>query len=340
MIAEPVRPKRKRPPWEAFAVSALVHTVLLLGAAYLTVLVIQGRPKMTFEGKKNPTIPARKLEHSIRVKQMQKQTRKPQILQRLVSEAPSSVALPELPKIAPPDMKSLKDTLAVHAKAGGALGGLGSLGGGAGRGLTGGSGYSDTVFFGQRFSTRAVVICMDISPSMVNKGVVEAVRDESVKMLADLGPGTKFNLVVFVDGALAFAPEMLFATQENKQKADAWLKQSFNGRSQGNRRGYSGSTPSEALRVAVEMGADTIFVLSDDPPYLKEGNVQTGVEIVDHRDQIMDYVKDIEATQGRAVRIHPLLYKPFENERGRESINFYKKLAQRTGGRLQVIKDD
>lgn len=335
-VVRPPEKERRRMTTQAIVISILVHIIFILSAAFLTVIVIQSRQKVMFEGKKNPSIPARKLEHSIRVKQMQKQVRKPQVLQRLVTEAPSKVALPSLQDMKTPDIKSMRDTPMLGARAG-QLGGLMGAGGGAGRGLTGGTGYSDTKFFGENVRTRAICILMDVSPSMVAKGVVEDVRRETEQMLQNMNPGTKFNIIIFVDGADSFAPEMVFATEENKQRALQWLKQPFDARRQGNRRGYSGSTPSEALRVAVEMGCDTIFVLSDDPPYLKQGDVQTGVEIPDHRDQIMAFVKGIERTTGRPTRINPILYKPFENDRGKLAIEYYKDIARVTGGRCKVI---
>ncbi|MBU1693916.1 MAG: hypothetical protein KKC51_08115 [Verrucomicrobia bacterium] len=336
---EPAAPggiKTRKATAQAVAVSVLVHIIFILSAAYLTVIVIQSRQKMMFEGKKNPSIPAKKLEHSIRVKQMQKQVRKPQVLQRLVTEAPSKVALPQMPDLKTPDIKNMRDTPLLGARAG-QLGGLGGSGGGAGRGLTGGTGYSDTKFFGENVRTRAVVICMDISPSMVNKGVIQDVTQQTIQMMETMHPGTRFNIIVFVDGALAFAPQMVFATQENKQKALAWLQKGFDSRREGNRRGYSGSTSSEAIRLAAEMGCDTMFVLSDDPPYLKKGNMETGVEIPEHMDQILEHAKAIERTTGRPTRINPILYKPFQNERGEQAKKFYRTLARSTGGRMKVI---
>ena len=328
----------KKLPLEAVLVSAAVHVILLLGAAFLTVLVVQGRQKMMFEGTKTPGIPARKLEHSIRVKQMQKQVRKPQILQRLVTEAPSKVALPNLPKMDAPDVKNLRDTPMMSARAGSMLGSIGSMGGGAGRGLTGGAGYSDTRFFGESVRTKAICILMDISPSMVAKGVVEDVRKETMTMLEALSPVTQFNIIVFVDGAQPFNSQMIFATQDNKQKAVEWLKQTFDGRRQANLRGFSGSTPSEAINLAVELGCDTMFILTDDPPYLKKGDAATGVEITDHPEQIEAFVRDIEKKTARTVKINTLVYKPHANERGKQGEAFYRHLAQITGGRFKVIK--
>ena len=83
----------------AMMTSIAIHALLLVAAASLTIMIIAPKPKMMFEGKKSPSLPARKLEHAIRVKQMKKQTRKPQIMQRLVTEAPSKVSLPEMPQM-------------------------------------------------------------------------------------------------------------------------------------------------------------------------------------------------------------------------------------------------
>lgn len=327
---------QKKRALNAILISLGIHVVLLIAAVSLTIMIISPKPKMMFEGKKSPSLPARKLEHAIRVKQMQKQTRKPQILQRLVTEAPSKVALPEMPEMKTPDIKNMRDTPLMNSRAG-SIGGLGGGGGGAGRGLTGGMGYSDTKFFGENVRTRAIVICMDISPSMIAKGVTVDVLNETVKMLENMNVGTKFNVIVYVDGGLAFAPQMVYATQENKDKGLAWLKQPFDGRRQGNLQGHSGSTPHMAIKMAVEMGADTVFVLSDDPPYLKVGNVDTGVEIPEHMDNIEKFVRGIESSTGKSVRFYPILYKPFDNDRGKQAIDYYKGIARATGGRCKVI---
>lgn len=331
--------KRKKQTLNAVLMSILLHVGLLVAAASITIMVILPKPKMMFEGKKTPTLPARKLEHSIRVKQMQKQSRKPQVLQRIVTEAPSKVAMPEMPDLKTPDVKNYKDTPLMNSRAG-SIGGVG-LGGGAGRGMGGGSGYSDAKFFGENVRTRAIAICMDISPSMVAKGVTQDVLNETVKMMSNMGPGTKFNIIIYVDGAASFAPQMVYATQENKTSVFEWLKQPFTGRGseQGNRPGYSGSTPSEAIKMAVEMGAETVFVLSDDPPYLKQGDAKSGIEIPTHMDDIEKYVKNIESSTGRSVRLYPILYKPHANARGQQAADYYKKLARITGGKSKVIND-
>ncbi len=339
------RGKGTRFPMSAIAFSVFIHLGIGLSAAFITIAVIYSRQPVMFEAKPPPGISARKLEHSIRVKQMQKQSRRPQILQRLMSKSPSTVALPELPHMASPDLRNLHDSPLLNSKAGSELGGLGGLGGGAGRGLTGGTGYSDTRFFGENVRTRAICVLMDISASIIAKGVLEDVRRETKTMLENMSPVTKFNIIVYVDGAQPFSEQMVFATQENKTAALKWLEGDFDttkpqNHSLGNRSGYSGSTPSMAIETAVSMGCDTMFVLTDDPPYLKSGNMETGVEIPDHMEKILDYARSIESRFGRQVKINGIAYKPFKNERGDKAIEFYKKLAQITGGRFRMIRED
>ena len=52
---------------------------------------------------------------------------------------------------------------------------------------------------------------------------------------------------------------------------------------------------------------------------------------------IEKFVKGIESTTGKSVRFYPILYKPFENERGKLAIDYYKGIARATGGKCRVI---
>lgn len=339
--------KRNKVPWSAVLTSILLHILIIGGAGYLTVLVVVGRPKVMFEAKPTPGLPARKLEHSIRVKQMQEQMRKPQIMQRLVADAPTAVSLPEMPRMEMPDQKNLRDTPVLSALAGGSIGQLGSSGGGAGRGLTGGGGYSDTKFFGENVRTRAIIILIDASQTLINKGVLNDVVREAGVMLEGLAPVTKFNMIAFVDGAASMFPQMVYATQENKSNALArlvtrsgrgdagqWTKDGFVPNYVGNLAGYSGSTPWKAIEMAVEMGADTVFIVMDDePPYVKQGGI-SGTVIESHKKDVLNYAKNIESRFGRPVKFNVVMTTPRKTQRGIDAVDFYKDFTKATGGRL------
>lgn len=344
------RARRKRYLAEAATTALIFHVVAGIVAGTITIVVIATRPPVQFEAKKPPSVPARKLEHSIRVKQMKEQMRKPQILQRLVAQSPTAVALPELPKMEMPDQKTMRD-MPTMSRAGGALGGLGGQGGGAGRGLTGGMGYSDTKFFGQNVRTRAIVLLLDASQTLINKGVLDDVVTETSTMLDGLAPVTKFNVIGFVDGAASMFPQMVFATQTNKAAAlsrlkqrppgkgdpNAWTADGFLPNRVGNLSGYSGSTPWKAIEMAVEQGADTIFIVMDDePPYVIKGKVGDP-PIETHKDDILDYVKAIPTKTGNAVKINVVMVEPRDTKRGKDAVEFYKRLCRETGGRLSFF---
>ena len=350
---------------KAVAFSIIAHVALIAGAGYLTVLVIAGREKVMFEAKQPPSIPARKLEHSIRVKQMQEQVRKPQILQRLVSQAPSAVALPELPKMDTPDMKKMRDTPQMNQSVS-ILGDLGRAGGGLGRGQTGGGGFSDAQFFGQNVRTRAVIIAFDNTQTVINKGLLPVLAEETAKLLQGLSPATKFNLIAFVDGTASLFPAMVFATQQNKQKAVEglnilstedrrvrtrdtkaspgatsadWHPKGFVPNITGNLPGFSGSSPWKAIEMAAEMEADTLFIITDDDlPNVKQGTARAGTQIETHTRDIQRFVTDFQKKSGRTMKINVVIYKPnTRQEKAREAISFYRSLAQSTGGKATLV---
>ena len=61
------------------------------------------------------------------------------------------------------------------------------------------------------------------------------------------------------------------------------------------------------------------------------------MEIPTHMQDIEKFVRGIESSTGRSVRFYPILYKPFENDRGKQAIEYYKGLARATGGKCRVI---
>jgi len=322
------------------AISAIIfHIALAVLAGVITIAVIVTRPPVTFEAKKPPSISARKLEHSIRVKQMQQQVRKPQILQRLVSQAPSAVALPELPKMDTPDMKKMRDTPQLN-RSQSMLGDLGRAGGGLGRGDTGGGGFSDTKFFGENVRTRAVIIIVDVTTTIFKIGAIDALKKEAEIMLGGLNPGTKFNVVVFVDGAGSFQPNMVFALEENKKNCIEWINSLQENDKRGQLVGFGGTSSKLALEMALEMNPDTIFIITDgDYPKLKPSKPKNAPNIEGHADTIMDLVKSIETRYNATIKINPIIFYPTDDsEWERVTKDFYRRIVRLTGGKLKTIE--
>ncbi|HMP72185.1 MAG TPA: hypothetical protein PKE55_02885 [Kiritimatiellia bacterium] len=328
----------KKAPVLAVIFSVIAHVLLIVGAGYLTVLVISGREKVMFEAKQPPSIPARKLEHSIRVKQMQQQVRKPQILQRLVSQAPSAVALPELPKMDAPDVKKMRDTPMTQRSAS-LVGDLGRAGGGLGRGDTGGAGFSDVKFFGNNVRSRAIIILIDVTTTVFNIGAMDALKKEAAELMKALHPGTKFNLIVYVDGAGSYQPQMVFALEEHKKGALEWLDSLVENDRRGNAPGIGGTSPLAGLQMAVEMGADTIFIVADaDFPKIWPTQPRRGPVIEGHADEILAFTRSIETRYGRTVRINPVIFYPSKRpHEWNETRAYYRRMVGYTGGRMTVI---
>jgi len=331
--------KEKKRFAEAAVSAVLFHIALGVVAGAITVAVIVSRPKVTFDAKQPPSIPARKLEHSIRVKQMKEQVRKPQILQRLVSQAPSAVALPELPKMDTPDMKKMRDTPTLNRSAN-ALGDLGRAGGGLGRGDTGGGGYSDTKFFGENVKTRAVILLVDVTTTVFNIGAIEALKKEAAIMLEGLNPGTKFNVIVYVDGAGAFQPTMVFALEDNKKKCLEWINSLEQTDRRGQLVGFGGTSWKLALEMALEMQPDTIFIITDgDYPKIRPTKPAEAPYIEGHADEIIDIVKTIETRYNGKIKINPVIFYPTEDREWEEKTkDFYRRITRLTGGRIKTIE--
>src|SRR6185436_892309 len=112
-----------------------------------------------------------------------------------------------------------------------------SFGGKGGAGSAGGTGTGAAInFFGIKDTSANVIIMIDVSGSMFertgdadNKGrklvkkgkeqSFQAVRDEASKMVKSLTPAVRFGIIRWSGGAHSWKPELVEATDENKQAA-------------------------------------------------------------------------------------------------------------------------
>ncbi|NLF38243.1 VWA domain-containing protein [bacterium] len=310
--------------------------LLLVGGGFViagTVVVMRYiiPPPMMFQpAKKMPALQARALEHRIRVKQFDQQAQRPKIVNKLVSKGAAKIALPPLPAIKPAqaDVRSLPS---VMAPAGGHLGQIGLGGIGIGKGGAGAlQGFSEAEFFGHRIQTRSVIILADSSSSVVKKGAFDDLRAEAVALASKLHPDTRFNLIIYTDGALAFAPEMVYASHAAKSNLVAWMHTKMR-ENAGNEPGTSGSTPLAALRAALAMQPDTIVLITDDPPML------SGVDQEAHVREIMDLVRSHQQAASQRVTINTVAYKSAKTAWGEKARVFLRDLARATGGRFREV---
>jgi hypothetical protein len=281
-------------------------------------------------------LPARKLEHTIRVKQFEQQSRKPRIMNKLVTKAKSSVSLPDLPpmNITRSDARSMASMTEFK---GGHIGTLGFGSMGMGKSKNGLDGFSEAEFFGHRIKTRSVVILVDSSSSIVKKGVFESVRTEAVKMVNSFHPDTAFNVILFTDGAYTFNEKPTYASLAEKERLQSWMATEMK-INRGNNSATSGSTPIVALEKALSMEPDTIILITDDPPYLK------GVNDTEHEKEIITLVRRYQSTAKTRVCINTVAFKPhregsaFTIAKGKRAQEFLKKLARSTGGHFREVK--
>lgn len=146
-----------------------------------------------------------------------------------------------------------------------AEGGDGGDGGGSGGGSGGGTGSGrgpgiglGAGFFGSKGKGKSFIYVVDCSRSMYGTRFDRA-KAELVRSINRLGEDQKFYVFFFNDRTFPlFDPKpakgMLSANKNNKQRASAWIR---------NRKPDSTTNPTLALREALEMRPDVIFLLTD-----------------------------------------------------------------------------
>lgn len=264
--------------------SLIFHGALLFVAAALVISHVFYNRESTFTGQPPPTkkYEPRKVELKVKVSRQQRSSSRPSMAPRLVASKESThLALPEI-KL---DAKLVTTTFQPKFKA--VTGrGLGA-GLGTGYGTSGfGEGVSSVNFFGVQAKGERIAVLVDASLSMVEPEKGGAVGYLRVKsrvndVIESLKDGTLFNLIVFADGCSAMEPKMVFANNETRKKAKQFL-QPFNtegnwGLESGNFSGgiglqaAGGTTRLDlALAAAMRDGADTILIITDGLPEVKQ----------------------------------------------------------------------
>ena len=346
----PAPPPRSRSGWQrvlfgagsqSMALSAILIAGAFLIAGVVVVVKIIIPPPMMFQAaKKMPALPARKLEHRIRVKQFEQQARRPKIVNKLVSTSAAKIVLPQMPLQLQPAKTDFRALAAPLTPAGAHLGQLGLGGMGIGKGGIGAfQGFSEAQFFGHQIKTRAIVILCDTTSSIVKKGIFEELRRETISMVEQFHVDTVFNVILFTDGALPFSPDLVFATHAVKTNLTQWMQRRMKqnvGQASG-----SGSTPIVALKAALEMKPDTIVLITEDPPWRGVYGVDSVMEKRQaHIEEILDVVRAHQQSADQRVTINTVAYKPYKSAYGDQGRKFLKDLASMSGGRYREVVAD
>jgi hypothetical protein len=271
---------RKRRRWwlsrPFLVISIGLHLLFAFGAAYFVVSRYSIARKLTFSaGPKSPNPAERALQHRI---QLQKKTQNTSAIaavpKRVLTTGQSKVELPPMPSLPVPK----ETTAAPLMRAAGQSAAFAQPG--ATMPSAGGTGTGAQInFFGIRDTSSSVVIMIDVSDSMFTrtgdaKGgsllkhgkaqSFQAVRDEAIQLIQGLGPKVHFGIVRWSGGAYSWKPELIPATDENKQVAVAHVQEEVNMKSARPGKGQPGGTRHDyALEVAFSLKPEVIYMLTD-----------------------------------------------------------------------------
>jgi len=239
-----------------------------------TVFVAQA-PLKTYE--------PREIEHRVKVQRRQQSSSRPAVTPRMVAQRVSDFSLPEITT----DPSVIRTSFQPKFRAV-TSSGMG-MGLGTGYGLGGfGLGVSQFDFFGIRGRGNKIAIIVDISPSMINpesggEEGFQRVRARLDQVVDALNEQALFNVIVFCEAASALSTEeMVIANDRNKQRAKEFVRPFNRNGNYGLRNGnvqppnvglpHSGgeSRLDLAMNVAFEQRADTILVIADGLPRVRQ----------------------------------------------------------------------
>lgn len=312
-------------------ISIGIHLALFLVAGGVVVYRAVRPPKPFFTAQAaGPKLKARELKHRLQCKKAASYGQNMAKNLKLTAKCDAgSLALPE-PEIAKPDVKRESEGASLSDSFSFSLGNSG-----LGKAPKGGDGWGEIEFLGQRIAARSIVILVDSSSSIVQKGVFEAVRKEAEKTVELFHPDTLFNVVLFTDGKFPFKTNLCFATKSAKRELSAWLAKEMKV-NRGNDPDTSGSTPIKALEFALDLKPDAVVLISDDPPYLQ------GEDEIVHERRIMALID--ASRREKATQINSIAYRPVRDgsakrrEKAERGCAFLKRVASHGKGEFREVE--
>lgn len=341
-VAQPVL--RRYSP--AVLIGVIVFHLLFGGIAALWVVSkYSAQRKLTFNaGPKSPNPSERALEHRVQLqKKMTTVSAPPMVPKRILSTGAAKLTLPPLPEIksadnAPPTMMS--------------AGGLGTaFGSSAATSLGGGGGGNGTAinFFGIRDISTSVLIMIDVSDSMflrtgdasgrklVRQGKeqnFQAVRDEAIKLVQSLTPQTRFGIVRWAGGAYSWKPELVPATEENKQAAMAHIQNEVDYKTAKPRSGKPGGTRHDyALEEAFSLKPETIYMLTDGNATASQPH--GGLKPIPPQ-EIYKVAEEGQKQLTKKAHLHVIYY--VNGKEKSDEVDMLRGLASRNSGKFQKVE--
>jgi hypothetical protein len=323
--------------------SLVIHGILALGAgAFIVAQYIQSpAPKFVAPPAAKLKMPPQTRQHRMNLAAHAGLASRPTFKKRLVSLRPTAFALPEAPKISfknslVPDPSTIASTMISG------LTGSAGVGNGAGLGLGGsgglGKGLSNFSFMGVKAQGQRVVLCFDVSSSVVNKATSSGmpllkIKEETNQLLNNLPSGAQFGLIQFVRNYKPFANTLTPMTPANRDLAMQWIETEWNEGGQMNR-GQAGVLSPEpngvvcVLDAAFAMKPDVIFIISDgqfEQTYPKNQRIPNDV--------LEAKMKQLLPEKRTKVIVHFIGF-----QMRREDKTAWERMVRRSGGKLREIR--
>ncbi|MEM6821445.1 MAG: hypothetical protein AAF558_05845 [Verrucomicrobiota bacterium] len=336
-LQDTTKGSRRKVVVSVIMVSVIIHLIGGFGAAIWIVAKYFKPPEATFVAKKMVTIPPKIIDPKMAAAEFDAAAPKPVLDQKIASLRATDFALPDLPQMPVDQIIDFNPSTLVSDQVTGMLGKLGSGGGGSG-----GGGQGDGMnFFGLQATGKSVLIIFDISQSVVTKaeraGVsIETIRDETLKLIDQLSINTTFNLFQFSRYYQPFSKSLVAPTQENKEKAKAWLEKDFQTDGSLGRRDVRGVVSPQGgedngvvfvLTAAMELKPDVIFFISDGSFQSSQHSGQVPWELLE------DLVKTYEKKMPELSKLNFLGFEMKSPDRKE-----MKKIVRDLGGKLKELK--
>ena len=335
-------PKQRGLIFTIFLGAVVIHVVLLILFGLFVVAQKFAKPEAVFEVRESLKIPVQQTpQHKMNAAAHQAAAPKPVFQDKLISSRPTQFALPELPKLDLQQMLPLDPSELVSDQVSSLVGTAG-FGSGGGAGLSGaggiGKGMSKLSFMGIQAEGQRVLLCFDVSGSVVNKAAssgmpLARIKEETLKLIDSLPTGASFNIIQFVRNYKPFSEQLVQVTPANRDAAKKWIDNEWNESGQ-MARGASGVLSPEpngvvcVIDAAFAMNPDVVFLISDgqcEQTYPAERRIPNA--------EIADQIKELQ--KGRKDKL-PIHFIGFQMRA--EDADEWGSIARRSGGRFREIK--
>lgn len=323
-------------------VTIAIHVVALILFGLFIVARQFSKPEAVFQVRENLRVPIQQTRRQkMNAAAHNAAAPKPVFQDKLISTRPTSFALPDLPKMDLQEMLPLDPSELVSDQVSSLVGAAGlGMGGGTGVSGVGGIGKGTAFnFMGIKAEGQRIVLCFDVSGSVVNKAnnsgmSLAKIKDETIKLIDTLPTGASFTIIQFVRNYKPFSKELVQVTPANRDTAKKWITNEWNESGQMPRGGAGVISPTpngvvSVLSTAFAMNPDMIFLLSDGQ---FEQTYPTDRRIPN--DEIAEQVKELQKGRSQKVALHFIGF-----QMRNEDESDWSSIARRSGGRFRQFRD-